>query len=53
MAPNESKLAQAVFIHEQQLIAILPLRGGGGGERTEKIQQKTTLLGAHYHETKV
>ena len=28
MAPNESKLlAQAVFIYQQLLIAILPLRG--------------------------
>ena len=26
-APNESKLTHAVFIHEQPLIAILPLRG--------------------------
>ena len=30
-APNESKLAQAVFIHKHLLIAILPPRGGGRG----------------------
>ena len=27
MVPNESKLAQAVFVHEQPLVAILLLRG--------------------------
>ena len=27
MVPNESKLAEAIFIYEQLLIAILPLQG--------------------------
>ena len=47
MALNESKVAQAVFIHEQLLIAITALRG----IKTEKkIQKKAALLVAQYHE---
>ena len=48
MAPNESKLAQAVFIHEQLLIAILPLPE----EKIEKIQRKATLSVAQYYQKK-
>ena len=37
MALNEAKLVQAVFIHEQLLIDVLPLWGrGGGGEEGEE-----------------
>ena len=36
MALNESKLAQAVFIHEQLPIAILPLQGKRNGEEDPK-----------------
>ena len=50
MAPNEFKLPQAVFIHEQLLIAILPLRWK---KIEKKIQKKATLLVAQYHKTKV
>ena len=50
MTPNESKLAPAVFKHEQLLIAILPLRGT---KIEKKIQKKATLLVAQYHKTKV
>ena len=50
MAPNESKLAQAVFVEEQWLIAILPLRGS---KIEEKIQKKARLLVVQYHKTKV
>ena len=50
MAPNELKLAQAVFILEQLLIAILPL---WGKKTKKKIQKKATLLVAQYHKTKV
>ena len=50
MTPSESILAEAVFIHEQLLIAILPLRGNKIGK---KIQKKATLLVAQYHKTKV
>ena len=50
MAPNESKLVQAVFIHEQLLIAILPLRR----EKIEKtISRKATPLVAQHRKTKV
>ena len=50
MAPNESKLAQAIFIHEQLLIAIFPL----WREKIEKkIQKKAKLLVAQCHKTKV
>ena len=49
MTPNESKLAPAVFKHEQLLIAILPL---WGTKIEKKIQKKAMPLVAQYHETK-
>ena len=50
VAPNESKLAQAILINKQLLITILPLHG----EKIEKkVQKKATLLAAQYHKTKV
>ena len=53
MAPNETTLAQVVFIHKQLLTAILPLRGGRGRGIAKKIQKKATLLVAQYRKTKV
>ena len=41
MTPNKSKLAQAIFIHEQLLNAALPLQGK---KIEKKIQKKATLL---------
>ena len=50
MASNESKLAKAVSVHEQRLIAVLPLRE----EKLEtKLQKRAMLLVAQYHDTKV
>ena len=43
MAPNESKPAQAVFIHEQMLIAKLPLRRGG--EDREEDPEESNAFG--------
>ena len=43
MAPNESKLTQAVFVHEQVLIAILPLRGQKWRRRSKRKQRFWSL----------
>ena len=41
MAPNESNLAQAIFIHEQLLIAILPC----GGKNREEDPKESNAFG--------
>ena len=48
MAPDELKLAQAVFMHEQLLIAYRPY-----GEENKEHPRESNAFGAQHYKTKV